>query len=485
MKREGVLGAAPTALSQRVCRVIGPLLSAMGLILLGTATARAQETPIPNGLAAKYPGDEGIERDPRVLFADDFETGDIKEIVARWGNGRHEDGRMAPSDQVRDDSPGRRSLRIKFGHLYTHFKPSDQVFVRYYMRVHPEFGYPHHFPFLIADRVPTPWPKGFAGKKPAGDMFFGTALDAYSDWGKLPPPGKWMLYTYWQGMKPDGLGKYWGNNLVPPQKELWERGRWYCLEMMIKANSRPDAADGEQKFWVDGNLVGEFKGFRWRSTDQLKLNSFWLLHDGETGSSISNDKDHAKRQYDVWFDDLVIATEYIGPVQGRPKAGKKIGVPSRSALGTPGLVLAKPGKIVFKEDFDGESPRFKGGRLTAGGVNGSKAFEFPRAGADTFHLFSATVQDSTTIRFQLKPLTDVTQAQVLVWSVELKDNVRIPLTGLKKGQWSDVEIRALDLRVGWDGEGEGLDGKLLDNLKIVFDGSPDARMLLDDVEVRE
>ena len=28
-------------------------------------------------LAALYPGDEGIERDPRVLFVDDFETGTV------------------------------------------------------------------------------------------------------------------------------------------------------------------------------------------------------------------------------------------------------------------------------------------------------------------------------------------------------------------------------------------------------------------------
>lgn len=449
---------------------------------------KAPEAPVaaaqPPGIAAGYSGDEGIEKDPRVLYADDFETGTIKEIVTRWGNG-HVDGRVTVSDEVRDAAPGDRSIRIKFGHLYTHFKPADQVHVRYYMRVHSKFGYPHHFPFLIADRVPTPWPKGFAGKKPAGDMFFGTAFDAWSDWGKLPPPGKWMLYSYWQDMKPDGRGKYWGNNLVPPQQDQWERGRWYCMEMMIKANSRPDAADGEQKFWIDGKLVGDFKGFRFRSTDKLKLNSFWLLHDGETGSSINKDPDHARREYDVWFDDLVIATEYIGPIQGKPKGGKKVGVPGRSALGTPGLVLAKPGKVVFQDDLDGESSRFKGGRRVAGGVKDSKALEFSRSGVDVFSAFSTPVQDSTTIRFKLKPLAEVTGAQVLVWSAKLKDNVRIHLPALKKGEWKEIEIRALDLRVGWDGEGGGIEGEPLDNFKIIFDGPPEARVLLDDVEVRE
>ena len=31
-----------------------------------------------SGLAAKYPGDDGIANDPDVLFADNFESGDMK-----------------------------------------------------------------------------------------------------------------------------------------------------------------------------------------------------------------------------------------------------------------------------------------------------------------------------------------------------------------------------------------------------------------------
>lgn len=303
------------------------------------------------GLAARYPGDEGIETDRAVLFVDDFETGDLKEIGGRWGGagwaGMTADDdladRMALTDEVHASSPGRRSVKLRFAYLYTHMRGADTVHVRYYIRFHPEAGYPHHLPFLLADRQPTPWPKGFAGKKPVGDQFFGTALDAWSDWGRLPPPGQWMLYSYWQEMKPDGRGDYWGNNLIPPDQQAIEPGRWYCMEMMIQANSKPELADGRQAFWVDGKLVGQFEGFRWRSSDKLKLNSFWLLHDGETGSSISNDKHHATRKYDIWFDDLVIATEYIGPVHGTPKGGKKkIARPSRSALLT-GELSAKPG----------------------------------------------------------------------------------------------------------------------------------------------
>lgn len=269
---------------------------------------------LSQGIAADHPGDKDIAKDARVLFAEDFETGTVKDLEKRWGNcGKPEN--LALTEEVPAGSPGRRSLRIRFGHLYTHFKGADQVYVRYYTRFDPKCGYTHHLPFLLADATPHPWPEGFAGKRPAGDDFFGSALDAWGEWGSLAPPGKWMLYSYWQEMKPDGRGDYWGNNFKAEQEPI-ERGRWYCVEMMIKANSKPDLADGEQAFWVDGKKVGEFKGFRWRSSDALKLNSFWLLHDGQT-SDLNKDADHPNRVYNVWFDDLVVATGYIGPVKGR------------------------------------------------------------------------------------------------------------------------------------------------------------------------
>ncbi len=42
--------------------------------------------PAGPGFAAQYPGDEGLERDPRVLFVEDFESGTLRELGDRWGN---------------------------------------------------------------------------------------------------------------------------------------------------------------------------------------------------------------------------------------------------------------------------------------------------------------------------------------------------------------------------------------------------------------
>ncbi|MCK4298260.1 MAG: hypothetical protein KAX80_01940 [Planctomycetes bacterium] len=282
------------------------------VVLAALATGFTFGQEMPAGLAQKYPGDVGIEEDEAVVFVENFETGELKDICARWGDARADN--LTLSDDVSTASPGKRSLRIAHhGHLYTHTSPVDQLFARYYIKFHEKCGYTHHLPFIIADGQPTPWPKGWGGKKPRGDDFFLTGLDAWGEWGTLQPPGKWMLYTYWQEMKPDGRGDYWGNNFKVDDQEPIQRGQWICCEFMVKANSSPDKADGEQAFWIDGKLVGRFQGFRWRSTDALKINSFWLEHDNDT-HDLNKDADHPDRVYDVWFDDIVLATSYVGPI---------------------------------------------------------------------------------------------------------------------------------------------------------------------------
>ena len=103
--------------------------------------------------------------------------------------------------------------------------------------------------------------------KPPGDQAFTTGIEPWGQWGKAPAPGVWHFYSYWHEMKGGNDGKYWGNFFDPPQPEPIQPGRWYCIEAMLKANSTPEAADGEQAFWVDGKKIGEFKGIRWRTAD--------------------------------------------------------------------------------------------------------------------------------------------------------------------------------------------------------------------------
>jgi len=55
-----------------------------------------------------------------------------------------------------------------------------------------------------------------------------------------------------------------------------------------------------------------FEGFRWRNSNDLKLNFFWLLHYVTENAARQNRVDNPEKENTVWFDDIVVATEYIG-----------------------------------------------------------------------------------------------------------------------------------------------------------------------------
>jgi hypothetical protein len=87
------------------------------------------------------------------------------------------------------------------------------------------------------------------------------------------------------------------------------------------------------------------------------------------------------------------------------------------------------------------------------------------------------------VRLKLKALNNISDIQVLIWSKKLKDNCRYKVGSLSKGQVKSVEFRAIEARTGWDMKGPSLEDDVLDNLKLVFAGDQDARLLLDDFEI--
>jgi len=449
--------------------------------------------PEKGGLASLYPGDEGIEKDPRVIFVDDFETGTVAETGKRWGHALKQEN-MTFAQDVAANSPGLRSLQIKkVGHLFTHTRGVDTMYARFYVKFHKKTGYLSHLVILAADRLPTPWPKGGAGTTPPGDSGFCTNIEPTGrNQGRgFAPPGIWQFYTYWHQMK-----SKWGSVFFG-KKEQIQTGRWYCIEAMLKANSAPDKSDGEQAFWVDGVLQGKFDGFNWRTTDKLKINTFWLeywnsafMSARDMERALRRDPDFAKRVYEIWFDDIVIATEYIGPVVGKPRGGKKKAVPSKSALLTGEVALAQPGKVVYQQRFEDAAVGFTGGEVVKGGVDGTKAYSFGPNGCSIWDAFSTPVKESTTIRFKLKPLFEVKKdVTILIKSNVLQDNCRYTIAArrrqLKKDEWYSVEFRGLQVRQGWNQGGPSLEGSTLNNFKAVFGGDAADRMLIDDFEICE
>ena len=324
------------------------------LVVLGGGVAA--DTP---GIAARHPGDVGIANDPAVLFVEDFESATIEVMNKRWTEAKNPANEVfAFADDVPDGSPGKQSLRMTAikgrndgGHLWKFFERGAEIMhARFYVKFAKDHPYVHHFVKIGAWRDSPRWPQGEAGKRHDGARSFQSGIEPASGYGSYEPPGAWHFYTYWHGMKswqgPQGTSFY-GNGFAPEKPVQIPRDRWQCVEFMVKSNSTPEASDGEQAFWVDGVLMGRwapgtptgtwkrdrfaagpgepFPGYQWRTDAAVKPNVFWLLYYLEqvfSGHDQYQNRTGAQMNHEVaqvWFDHVVIATGYIGPL---PDGGK-------------------------------------------------------------------------------------------------------------------------------------------------------------------
>ena len=143
---------------------------------------------------------------------------------------------------------------------------------------------------------------GGAGRRPDGTDRFIANVEPMPIDGQ-PPMGSIGFYTYWPDMKQSRSGKYWGNYFRPEKPVFIGLGRWYCFEMMIKCNV-PGKHDGEQALWIDGEEVLRTSNMRWRDIDALKV----------TMLMFGNYSSRARYERTYWMDDLVVSTEYVGPM---------------------------------------------------------------------------------------------------------------------------------------------------------------------------
>jgi hypothetical protein len=306
------------------------------------------------GIAAAFPGDAAIAKDPRVLFAENFEEESLDALWSRWETVGARPG-MSFSSSTAPGSAGRQSLimereRGSGSQLYRRLKNQqggwghDRVFARYYVRFDPECGEIHHFGTCLGGNNPaTPYPSVRAGYPTDGAKSFWSGIEPFgSSW-------TWDYYTYWCDMRGSPpRGQTWGNSFVRDRSLKVAKDKWICIEQMIQMNDVKDT-NGEQALWIDGKLVSHvgrgfpkglwtfdkftpgkggqgirwnrekaaresftvpeggapFEGFRWRTVPELNVNCVWLY--------VYTEKP-AGHRIKVWFDDVVVATDYIGPI---------------------------------------------------------------------------------------------------------------------------------------------------------------------------
>ena len=245
-----------------------------------------------------------------VVFFCDFESDTWYEQFGM--RRRPERVEVISSDPARKFEPlAGKALRIKIdrgGHygasIMYRFKSKtgtepQEIYFRYYLR--------------LADD----WDPAGGGKLPGISGTYGRA-----GWGSRPSDGNngWSarglfkrqldgktpvgFYCYHADMK----GRYGSNWIWDVEKRSYlENNRWYCIEQYTKMNM-PGKNDGILRGWVDGQPAFEKTDARMRDIDKLRIEAVWLnVYLG--GSWV------AKSDHHLYIDNVVIAHDYIGPIQ--------------------------------------------------------------------------------------------------------------------------------------------------------------------------
>ena len=200
----------------------------------------------------------------------------------------------------------------------------EVLYFRAWIRFADDHRLVHHFLNIGGSQPDDYWYHGTAGCLPSGELAMGTTVDFHKDNHET------FFYTYFPEMGCDtrceryadvqaicdecaskGLPTCdeqpqccWGNEFAPDPPVAFPVGRWFCFEMMMKANT-PLEHDGEMAYWIDGRLIHSVDGMMWRTIPELALNRVRLQHYITTDDAGG----HSNR---VWFDDVVVSTEPIG-----------------------------------------------------------------------------------------------------------------------------------------------------------------------------
>ncbi len=298
-----------------------PLIVGLALI----EVTRAAPLPDGNGgIASRYPSDAGIATDPAVIFADDFESySGVAGLTNKWNEAYHtaniriatERGNVFAGGKSLEFTVPQTSSEVSNTVAKVVGPERDALFLRYYSRFDDGFNVlgSSHAGSTISAHYCCP------GVRADGFNKFLVSYEAWRDSTATANPGRLNAYIY----HPDQRD-IWGDHFFPTGTVLPFSsvpydfgptfvsrpdvtpvlGRWYCYELMVKANT-PGQRDGRIAFWLDGQLIADFPNLRLRETSALKIDRFTIdLHVRDNNLALAR----------KWYDNVVAATSYIGPM---------------------------------------------------------------------------------------------------------------------------------------------------------------------------
>jgi hypothetical protein len=302
-----------------------------GGISVGGGSAAGGSTG--SGIAAKYPGDVGIGSDPDVILFDDFESySQPNDLYQKW-DAIYQVPDIRFATEAANVFAGQQALEFTVPQMAAELSNAvdkvitqerDVLFLRYYSKFEPPYdvvGSSHNGSSISAhyfiNGMATP------GIPADGTNKFLVNLENWRADAMTPSPGDLNVYVYHPEQRsmwgdhffPNGdVSPYsptpfdFGPNFVSRPNVIPDLDRWYCYEYMVKANT-PGQRDGEITVWLDGQLVADFLNLRFRDIDTLKIDRFGLSF-----HIYSNPNGPTRK----WYDNVVAATSYIGPMHPAP-----------------------------------------------------------------------------------------------------------------------------------------------------------------------
>jgi hypothetical protein len=280
------------------------------------------------GIALQYPNDQGIEADPRVIFADDFESyGSAGDLDGRWDAVYNMTGltttaaNVYAGNQALEFTAPVQGNELSNGVAKVLASELDQLYLRYYSKYDTSFdivgsshnggGISAHY-FVNGNATP--------GVPANGTNKFLIEFENWRGEASAMTPGEQNIYIYHPEQRdnygdhffPDGrvlpntsIPNDFGSEFVAMPNITPELGRWYSFEVMLKANT-PGTRDGRITCWIDGQMIADFPNLRLRDVASLKIDRFGLsLHFGANPNALTH----------KWYDNVVAATAYIGPMR--------------------------------------------------------------------------------------------------------------------------------------------------------------------------
>jgi hypothetical protein len=311
------------------------ITTAICLILFSFISNAQAPDPLPtgnNGIARNYLNDEGIENDPSVIYADNFES--YTSVSGLTSNGRWNEAYHTQNIRLATEPgnyfSGAKALEFKVPQTTNevsntavkYINPTEEnIFIRFYAKFNSEFnvaGSSHNGSTISSSYWDGP---GSGPGIPAdGYNKFLVSVEMWRDANGPQNPGSLNSYVYHPEQR-----DIWGDHFFPTGRVIPfdylpgdfgpyfisrpevvpELDRWYAYEIMVKANT-PGERDGRIAFWLDGELIADFLNIRLRDTTDLEIDRVSIdLHIKNNTMSV------AKK----FYDNVVISTSYIGPME--------------------------------------------------------------------------------------------------------------------------------------------------------------------------